>query len=75
MLEPYLIQQGFLMRTPRGRVATRTSWAHFGLQPPPDSGIRGQGPGTRGQAPDSGAGAPAPNGSAPAAPDLFGESP
>ena len=34
VLEPYLIQQGFLMRTPRGRVATRTAWAHFGLEPP-----------------------------------------
>ena len=36
VLEPYLIQQGFLMRTPRGRTATRTAWAHFGLKPPPD---------------------------------------
>ena len=35
VIEPYLIQQGFLMRTPRGRVATRTSWTHFGLKPPP----------------------------------------
>ena len=35
VLEPYLIQQGFLMRTPRGRVATRTAWTHFGLEPPP----------------------------------------
>ena len=34
VLEPYLIQQGFLMRTPRGRVATRTAWTHFGLEPP-----------------------------------------
>ena len=33
VIEPYLIQQGFLMRTPRGRVATRSSWLHFGLQP------------------------------------------
>lgn len=32
VLEPYLIQQGFLMRTPRGRVATRTAYAHFGLK-------------------------------------------
>ena len=36
VLEPYLIQQGFLMRTPRGRTATRTAWTHFGLKPPPD---------------------------------------
>ncbi|NIP87572.1 MAG: hypothetical protein GWO21_00570, partial [Gammaproteobacteria bacterium] len=32
---PYLIQQGFLMRTPRGRMATRRAWEHFGLSPPP----------------------------------------
>jgi Holliday junction DNA helicase RuvB len=34
VIEPYLIQQGFLMRTPRGRVATRHSWLYFGLAPP-----------------------------------------
>jgi Holliday junction DNA helicase RuvB len=32
--EPFLIQQGFLMRTARGRVATRTAYLHFGLKPP-----------------------------------------
>ena len=32
--EPFLIQQGFIMRTPRGRVATETSWEHLGLTPP-----------------------------------------
>ena len=32
--EPFLIQQGLLMRTPRGRVATPRSWAHLGLTPP-----------------------------------------
>jgi Holliday junction DNA helicase RuvB len=37
VLEPYLIQQGFLLRTPRGRVATRRSWQHLGLTPPPAS--------------------------------------
>ncbi|MEQ8662642.1 MAG: Holliday junction branch migration DNA helicase RuvB [Gammaproteobacteria bacterium] len=35
VLEPFLIQQGFLMRTPRGRMATRTAWLHFGLEAPP----------------------------------------
>jgi len=35
VLEPYLIQQGFIMRTPRGRIATRTAWLHCGLNPPP----------------------------------------
>ena len=33
VLEPYLIQQGYLMRTPRGRMATRAAYLHFGLQP------------------------------------------
>ncbi len=32
--EPYLIQQGFIMRTPRGRVATRNAYLHFGIQTP-----------------------------------------
>jgi holliday junction DNA helicase RuvB len=31
VIEPYLLQQGFIMRTPRGRVATSKSFAHFGL--------------------------------------------
>jgi len=34
VLEPFLIQQGFLMRTPRGRVATGKAYAHFGLKAP-----------------------------------------
>ncbi len=34
VLEPYLIQQGFVMRTARGRVATRNAYLHFGLTPP-----------------------------------------
>ncbi len=34
VLEPYLIQQGYLMRTPRGRVATSQSYQHFGLPVP-----------------------------------------
>lgn len=32
VLEPFLIQQGFLMRTPRGRMATPRAYAHFGIQ-------------------------------------------
>ena len=32
--EPFLIQQGFLVRTARGRMATRASYLHFGLKPP-----------------------------------------
>ncbi len=31
VIEPYLIQQGFMMRTPRGRVVTTHAYAHFGL--------------------------------------------
>jgi len=40
VLEPYLIQQGFLQRTPRGRVATLSAYRHFGLAMParPGSG-------------------------------------
>ncbi len=34
VLEPYLIQQGFLARTPRGRVAQPLAWRHFGLMQP-----------------------------------------
>lgn len=37
VLEPYLIQQGFIMRTPRGRVATRHAYRHCGLKPPTES--------------------------------------
>lgn len=34
VLEPYLIQQGYIMRTPRGRVVTRHAYLHFGLNLP-----------------------------------------
>jgi holliday junction DNA helicase RuvB len=34
VIEPYLIQEGFLLRTPRGRVATEKSYRHLGLEPP-----------------------------------------
>lgn len=37
VIEPYLIQQGFLMRTPRGRVATPRAFAHIGLSAPVDN--------------------------------------
>ncbi len=36
VIEPYLIQQGFMMRTPRGRVATRSAWNHLGIKMPTD---------------------------------------
>ncbi|HEX7113653.1 MAG TPA: Holliday junction branch migration DNA helicase RuvB [Steroidobacter sp.] len=38
VIEPFLIQQGFLMRTARGRVATRLAYQHFGLKAPERSG-------------------------------------
>jgi Holliday junction DNA helicase RuvB len=34
VVEPYLLQQGFLQRTPRGRVVTPKSYRRFGLNPP-----------------------------------------
>lgn len=36
VIEPYLIQEGFLMRTARGRMATAATWKHFGMNPPDD---------------------------------------
>jgi len=38
VLEPYLIQQGYLQRTPRGRIATAAAWRHFGLAAPARDG-------------------------------------
>ncbi len=38
VLEPFLIQQGYLQRTPRGRIATASTYRHFGLVVPPPSG-------------------------------------
>jgi Holliday junction DNA helicase RuvB len=34
VIEPYLIQQGYLQRTPRGRVATLLAYRHLGITPP-----------------------------------------
>ena len=34
VVEPFLIQQGFIQRTPRGRVAAPRAWSHLGLEPP-----------------------------------------
>lgn len=39
VLEPYLLQQGFIMRTPRGRVVTQNAYLHFGLKPPHSTGL------------------------------------
>jgi len=38
VIEPYLIQQGYLQRTPRGRVATQAAYRHLGLAPPKRAG-------------------------------------
>ena len=37
--EPYLIQLGFLQRTPRGRIATRLAYEHLHIEPPPTLGL------------------------------------
>ncbi|MCS3904185.1 Holliday junction DNA helicase RuvB [Methylohalomonas lacus] len=48
VIEPFLIQQGFMMRTPRGRIVTRNAWLHFGLdapeQPPTEPDLFADGP-------------------------------
>ncbi|CAM3702028.1 Holliday junction branch migration DNA helicase RuvB [Polaromonas hydrogenivorans] len=38
MIEPYLIQQGFIQRTPRGRIATLAAYRHLGVAPPRSNG-------------------------------------
>jgi len=40
VLEPFLIQQGYMMRTPRGRIATPLAYEHFGLNAPATSSTR-----------------------------------
>ncbi len=37
VIEPYLIQQGFIQRTPRGRVISQSAYRHFGFEPPSSS--------------------------------------
>ncbi|MDT3398987.1 Holliday junction branch migration DNA helicase RuvB [Streptomyces sp. B1866] len=41
--EPFLVREGLLARTPRGRVGTPAAWAHLGLVPPGQGGAAGQG--------------------------------
>lgn len=43
VIEPFLIQQGFMSRTARGRMATRRAWQYFGLQAPRGSSDAGPG--------------------------------
>ncbi|MCO6391349.1 Holliday junction branch migration DNA helicase RuvB [Aliihoeflea aestuarii] len=40
IIEPYLIQQGFIQRTPRGRMLTANAWRHLGLEAPRDLVVR-----------------------------------
>jgi Holliday junction DNA helicase RuvB len=40
VIEPFLIQEGFIMRTPRGRIATPQAYEHFGLKPPRDVSVQ-----------------------------------
>ena len=42
--EPFLLQEGFLQRTARGRVATQRAWRHLALEPPPGALAAGQDP-------------------------------
>jgi Holliday junction DNA helicase RuvB len=45
VVEPFLIQQGYLMRTARGRMATPKAYAHLGLRPRAGNGEQGTGNG------------------------------
>ena len=45
VIEPYLIQQGYLQRTPRGRIATLAAYRHLGVTPPQNAGLAGMGGG------------------------------
>lgn len=46
VIEPYLIQQGYVQRTPRGRIATQAAYRHLGVTPPPSSATLQMGIGT-----------------------------
>jgi Holliday junction DNA helicase RuvB len=41
VIEPYLLQQGYVLRTPRGRVAGGKAYEHLGLKPPPQKPAAG----------------------------------
>ena len=41
VIEPFLMQQGFIQRTPRGRVACAKAYRHLGLTPPPSNAGQG----------------------------------
>ena len=41
VIEPYLLQQGLIQRTPRGRMLAQAAWRHLGLQAPRSPGAQG----------------------------------
>ena len=41
--EPFLVREGLIARTPRGRVATPAAWEHLGLVPPETASLAGPG--------------------------------
>ena len=47
--EPYLVREGFMVRTPRGRAASPAAWKHLGLTVPPDADQRAMGQGGAGR--------------------------
>ncbi|AKS40896.1 Holliday junction branch migration DNA helicase RuvB [Wenzhouxiangella marina] len=53
VIEPYLIQEGYLVRTARGRMATSRTWQHFGLTPPSATATEDLFAPTRSQSSDS----------------------
>ncbi|MCX8132488.1 MAG: Holliday junction branch migration DNA helicase RuvB [Roseococcus sp.] len=48
VIEPFLIQEGFVLRTPRGRVLGEAGWRHLGLEPPPSLASGGMTPSASG---------------------------
>lgn len=42
VIEPYLLQQGLIQRTPRGRILAAKAWAHLGLDAPKQTGEQGE---------------------------------
>lgn len=69
--EPFLVREGLLARTPRGRVATQAAWTHLGLVPPYAGGTGGASGGVSGGG-GAGPGAPGTGGAGPGQTGLFG---
>jgi Holliday junction DNA helicase RuvB len=56
VIEPYLLQQGLVQRSPRGRILGARAWRHLGLEPPRAQGAAGQGGAGQGELFEGGAG-------------------